>query len=94
MTYVVKRNSKRQRFDANKIRRSIRAAARDARLPEERVKGLVEQVSKGVIDCARCEPRIRSVMIRASILNELDTAAPMAARAWRDFDRRTKGVEC
>ncbi len=94
MTYVIKRNGKRQRFDENKIRRSIRAAAREARLGDERVRGLVAQVSGDIIDCARCEKEIRSVTLRASILNELDTAAPPAARAWRDFDRKTKGVEC
>ena len=93
MTYVVKRDNKRQRFDENKIKRSIRAAAREAKLPEARVKQLVKEVSKNIIDCALCEKEIRSVMLRASILNELDTAAPAAARAWRDFDRRTKGVE-
>jgi len=92
MTYVVKRDNKRQRFDANKIQRSIRAAAREAKLPEARVKQLVKEVSKNIIDSALCEKEIRSVMLRASILNELDTAAPAVARAWRDFDRRTKGV--
>jgi len=92
MTTVVKRDSSKEKFEERKIRRSIEAAARDAKLPEDKVKRLEENVARNIIDYARKEKEIRSATIRENILNKLDVTAPEVSRAWRDFDRRTKGL--
>ena len=92
ITIVVKRDSKKERFDETKLKSSIEAAAREAKLPENRVKSLVEEVSKNIIDYARKEKNIRASLLRETILNKLDVAAPDVSRTWRDYDRRTKGL--
>jgi transcriptional regulator NrdR family protein len=92
MTMVVKRNGKKEKFEESKIRMSIEAAAREANLPEEKVKRLVEDFSKNIIQYAQKEKEIRSATIRENILDKLDHTAPEVSRAWRDHDRRTKGL--
>jgi len=92
MTIVVKRDGKREAFDEQKVRRAIEAAARDARMPPENVGGLSEEASGNIIDYVRKEKEIRSSTIREGVLNRLDTSAPQVSRAWRDFDRRNKGL--
>jgi transcriptional regulator NrdR family protein len=92
MTTIVKRDSKRERFEESKIKRSIEAAARDARLPEDRVKRLAEGASRNIIQFARNEKEIRTATIREIVLDKLDLTAPEVSKAWRDYDRRTKGL--
>jgi transcriptional regulator NrdR family protein len=92
MTIVVKRDGKKERFEASKIRRSIEAAATEAKLSDMKVKKLAENASRNLIDYAKKEKEIRSDTIRENILNKLDTTAPEVSRAWRDYDRRTKGL--
>lgn len=92
MTIVVKRDNTRESFNEKKLRASIKAAAKDAKLPEARAKRLEESVARNLIHRARKEKEIRSTTIREDILNKLDAAAPEVSRAWRDFDRRTKGL--
>jgi len=92
MTVVVKRDGKKEVFDERKIRRSIEAAARDAHLSNENARVLAVDASPNVIEYARNEEQIRTSTIRESLLNRLDTCAPHVSRAWRDFDRRNKGL--
>lgn len=92
MTTVVKRDNTRESFSEKKLRTSIRAAARDAKLPEAKAKRLEDSVAKKLISRARKEKEIRSTTIRDDILNKLDAVAPEVSRTWRDFDRRTKGL--
>lgn len=92
MTTVVKRDNTRETFNEKKLWTSIEAAARDAKLPEDRLKRLEDTVAKNIINKARKEKEIMSTTIREDILSRLDAAAPEVSRAWRDFDRRTKGL--
>ena len=89
---VVKRNYRTERFDGMKIKRSIEAAARDANLPEGRLRSLIQDLSRNIIEYARKEKEIRSATIREAVLDKLDASAPEVSRAWRDYDRRTKGL--
>jgi transcriptional regulator NrdR family protein len=92
MTTVVKRDNTKEMFSEKKLRMSINAAAREAKLPQDKAKRLEENVAKNVVDYARKEKEIRSATLRENILNKLDDAAPEVSRSWRDFDRRTKGL--
>lgn len=94
LTQVVKRDRSKERFDEKKIRRSIESAAREANLPDENVKRLVDDISAPVIEAASAGKLVRSAAIRDDILKRLDAKEPMVSRAWRDFDARTKGVTC
>ena len=80
MTVVIKRDKKRERFAGRKLKGSIEAAAREAHLPPERVKSLVEEVSASIIECARCEKEIQSTVLRETVLTKLDATEPMVAR--------------
>jgi transcriptional regulator NrdR family protein len=94
MTMVVKRDRSKEMFDEEKLRRSIESAAREAKLPEKKVKHLVDEVSEPVIGSMRSAKLVRTAAIREDILNKLDATEPDVSRAWRDFDARTKGVTC
>jgi transcriptional regulator NrdR family protein len=92
MTTVVKRDNSREMFNERKLRTSILAAARDARLPEDKVKRLEQHVARNIVDYVHKEKEIRSATIREAVLNKLDITAPEVSRSWRDHDRRTKGL--
>jgi transcriptional regulator NrdR family protein len=92
MTTVVKRDNTRETFNERKLRRSIGAAAKDAKMPEDKIKRIEENVAKNIVDYSRKEKEIRTSTIRENILNKLDITAPEVSRAWRDYDRRTKGL--
>lgn len=92
MTKVVKRNNKKENFDEKKITMAIEAAAKEAKLPEHKIRRLMETGSKNIIQYASKEKEIRSSTIRENILNKLDVDEPAVSRSWRDYDRRVKGI--
>ena len=92
MTVVIKRNSRKEKFDEKKIKRSIDAAAKEADIPEARRKGLVERVAVEMIEYAKKEKEVRALDLREKILARLDSIEPSVANSWRDFDRESKGL--
>jgi len=89
---VIKRDGKRESFDAEKIRRSIAAAAELANLPEERKNEVVEQVSTLAIQMAEEKEVIATAEIREKILAELDRIEPAVSAAWRRYEQEKRGV--
>ena len=92
MTVVIKRNRRREQFDAEKLRRAIERAADDAGLSPAKRKSLVAKVATAVIAIANKQAQVRSAMLREWILYRLDKLAPPVSRSWRDHDRETKGL--
>jgi len=84
---VIKDDGTREPFDAEKIRISIRAAARAAGLAEDKVQELVSEVGESAIDMAEAREVIAASEIRSFILNELDEIDFSVAEAWREYDR-------
>jgi len=84
---VIKDDGTREPFDAEKIRISIRAAARAAGLAEDKVQELVSEVGESAIDMAEAREVIVASEIRSFILNELDEIDFSVAEAWREYDR-------
>jgi len=84
---VIKDDGAREPFDAEKIRISIRAAARAAGLAEDKVQELVSEVGESAIDMAEAREVIAASEIRSFILNELDEIDFSVAEAWREYDR-------
>ena len=87
MTKVIKKDGRRVDFDANKLRRSIQAAAQEAKIPAGRAKQVVQQVASKTIDMAQKQPQIESRVLRENILGQLDSLEPAVSKAWRAYDQ-------
>jgi transcriptional regulator NrdR family protein len=92
MTVVVKRNRKRQKFEPQKLRRSVEKACAEAGLSPAKRKAVVEKVVREVVAIVDKQDTVRSVVIREWVLYRLDKAAPDASHSWRDHDREKKGI--
>lgn len=83
---VIKKDGTREPFDAEKIRKSIDAAAKQTALPEERREEVVEQVSAMVIPMTEEKEEIATSEIKEKILSELDRVEPTVSAAWREYE--------
>lgn len=86
MVVVIKKDGQKDPFDPEKIKRSIRLAARQGGLDEAKVGEIVEKISANVIRSAENRKEIMTAEIRSQILSELDAIAPQAAEAWRKYE--------
>jgi transcriptional regulator NrdR family protein len=93
MTEVIKKDRKKEAFDADKVRKSIEAAARESGISEERAKEVTENVAKAVIEMAEKEKEIETSAIRKMILKELGSAEPAVSDAWRNYDKNRRRIE-
>ena len=93
MTKIIKKENKREAFDADKLRKSIEAAARESEISEERAKEVTDNVAKTVIEMAEKEKEIETQSIRKMILKELDSAEPAVSEAWRNYDKNRRRIE-
>jgi transcriptional repressor NrdR len=89
---VVKKDGTKEPFNPEKIRNSIRAAAGQAGLLEERKNEVVEQVATTAIQVADGKEEIATSEIREKILSDLDRIEPSVSAAWRKYDQEKKGV--
>lgn len=89
---VIKKDGTKEPFDAEKIRKSIAAAAEQAGLSEERKNEVVEQVATTVIQVAGGKEEIATSELREKILSELDRVEPSVSAAWRKHDQEQKRV--
>ncbi|MFH1337587.1 MAG: ATP cone domain-containing protein [Nanoarchaeota archaeon] len=87
MTKIIKRDGKREPFDADKLRRSIEAAARESKISDERARKVVERVARSVTKIAEKKREIETRAISERILKELDATEPAVSEAWRNFDK-------
>lgn len=85
---VTKRDGSKEDFKPEKIKSSIRKAAQAARLPEDRIEEVVEQVSGAVIEELREREEIATTEIRGKVLTHLDTLVPAVSEAWRKYDEK------
>jgi len=90
--FVIKKDGTKEPFDAEKIKDSIRAAAQQTTLSEERKNEVVEQVAGAAIQMAGEKEEIATSEIKEKILSELDTIEPSISAAWREYEEEKKGV--
>ncbi|MBU2104318.1 MAG: hypothetical protein KKF67_00880 [Nanoarchaeota archaeon] len=90
MTQVIKKGGKRQAFSPSKIRASIKAAAREARLPQTKAQKLVKEVGDSVISFYKKKRIVKSTAIRKSILGRLERKAKAVASAWRRHKKKKR----
>ena len=82
-TQVIKKDGTKQPFDAEKIKRAIEGAAREAGLPNDRVSQVTAEVLNIVSEQASTQEEIATSEIKSMVLNELDRVEPGVSDAWR-----------
>lgn len=88
MTEVIKKDGRRERFNEEKLKDSIIAAAREAGVTNRRgVEDLIENVSASAIAFSRGKKEIEVKTLREMILNDLDKFEKKIADVWREFDK-------
>ncbi len=87
---VIKKDGTKEPFDAEKIKKSIAAAAEQAGLSEERKNEIVGQVAPVVIQMTEEKEEIATSEIREKALSELDRVEPSVSAAWRKYDQEQK----
>jgi transcriptional regulator NrdR family protein len=90
MIDVIKRDGSRQAFSEQKVRKSVEAAAREAKIPDTRIKQVVADASREPLDMPKGKKPIETKTIREKILVRLDTTEPSVSEAWRAFDRKRR----
>ena len=93
MTEVIKKDKKKEAFDADKLKKSIELAARESGISEERAKEVTENVAKTVIEMVEKEKEIETQSIRKMILKELDSAEPAVSESWRKYEKNRRRIE-
>ena len=89
---VIKKDGLKQPFDAEKIKNSVRAAASQTGLLEERTDEVVEQVTAAVVSIVDIKEEITSSEIKENVLSELDNVEPSVSEAWRKYDAGKEGI--
>ena len=90
---VIKKDGRKEPFDSEKVRKTIRVAAQAANLTEEKINELVEQVTKEVVQVADGKEEVATSEIRQKILDTFDTVEPSVSNAWREYDRVHKQMQ-
>ena len=85
--FVIKKDGSKEPFDAEKIRKSITAAASTAGLSEEQMNQIVERVFGAATGLADEKEEIATAEIKEKILSELDALEPYVSEAWRKHDQ-------
>ena len=85
--FVIKKDGEKEPFDVKKIEASIKAAASEANLPEERANEVVKQVSNAAIQLAEEKEEIATAEIKEKILSELDALEPSVSETWRKHEQ-------
>jgi len=88
--YFIRRGGKKEAFRPEKIKRSIRNAARDAHLSAKAVKTLVSKASRPVLKFAAKRKVVKAAVVRKKVLSQLDKLAPAVAKSWRGYERRRR----
>jgi transcriptional regulator NrdR family protein len=90
MIEVIKRDGTRQPFSEQKLRNSIENAAREAEIPDSRIKRVVSDAAREPLEMAKGTKPLETKTIRDKVLGRLDKIEPSVAEAWRGFDGTKK----
>lgn len=88
MTNVIKRDGKKQAFSPAKLRNSVMAAAKDAKLPSAKVNQLIKDVAEPVIALIKKKRVVRVTAIRKYLLGRLERRSKLIAGAWRRYEKQ------
>jgi len=89
-TQVIKKGGKKEAFRAEKLKRAIRSAAKDARLPAKKIKTVVSKVCRPVLKFVAKRKTVKTAVLREKVLSQLDKIEPTVAKAWRKYDQKRR----
>lgn len=92
MVQVIKRDGRKEQFEEDKVRASVKKALIDGGHKVESHKKEVERIVSIVRERAQEENPIPTAAIREAVLTELEGSEGEAAQAWKRFDVRYKGL--
>ncbi|MBS3141309.1 hypothetical protein J4405_04145 [Candidatus Woesearchaeota archaeon] len=87
---VIKKNHKKQKFSAVKIKNALVKAAREAKVSAATSKELVKKVAVPVIEWAMTKTKVKSQDIRRHILLKLAKKSKATAAVWKKYDKKKK----
>ena len=90
MTTIIKRNRKKQKFDAKKLKKSIQQAFFDAGLSVSANKAKIDKVVKAVVKEIKGKQKVTSKAIKKVVLKNLGKTKKTALSSWRKFDKKYK----
>ena len=85
---IIKKGGKKEVFRAEKLKKSIRAACKDAHISPVRTKKAITKVAGPVLRFAAKRKTVRAATLRKKVLAGLRKAEPLAAKAWLRYKRR------
>jgi transcriptional regulator NrdR family protein len=85
---VIKRGGKCEPFRAEKLKRSVRMACKEAHVPAIKAKRIVSKVSGPVLRFAAKRKVVKGAVLRKKVLAGLRKAEPSAAKAWLRYEKR------
>jgi transcriptional regulator NrdR family protein len=85
MIKIIKKGGKKEKFNLNKIKKSLIFAIEATELPQEKKNELVEKITKKILDFAKERKEVFTAEIEAKILLELEENCPEAAKLWREY---------
>jgi transcriptional regulator NrdR family protein len=85
MTKVIKKGGKREKFNLEKIKKSLMSAIERTELPKKERDELIEKITKKVLEFVRGKEEIFTAEIEAKIILELEENCPEAVKLWREY---------
>ena len=93
MKNVVKRNGKKEPFDIEKVKKSIKKAYIDAGVSIADNKEKIETMTKEILKSLKDKTDITTKTIKKMVLDSLDKTKKVASDAWKKFDKKYKTDE-
>jgi len=88
MTTVIKRGGRKQKFSADKIKKAVMGALREAKVPKSKRAKIVREVTGPVIRSCRKRKTIKATAIRSLVVPRLRKKSKEAAAKWLSYERR------
>ncbi len=75
-------------FKAEKMKKSVRMACKEAKIPAAKAKRIVSKVTGPVLRFARTRQAVKTSILRKKVLAGLRKADSKAAKAWLRYEKR------
>jgi len=86
----IKRGGKKVPFRAEKVKKSVRGACKDAHIGGARAKKIVSKVAGPVLRFAAKRKSVKFSVVRQKILAGLRKVEPKVYKAWLRYDKRRR----
>lgn len=88
MTDVIKRNGKKEPFNAQKVEKAVENAITDAGFSVTEKMRAIEHATSDAENIAKNRNEINAQEIRNEVLNDLESDVPEAAQSWRNYEKK------